>query len=836
MSAPPATRRPEGGAATDLAWSVALPLPLAPYDFGAPPGTRGPAPVGCRVAVPWQGELRVGVVLGAGTPGHRLRDAVAPLDEEPWLSQAFVAALLDEARLSRVPPGLLLSDLVGVGLNPDLSHRVRAVEGADLSVFGPGVPGPDWTDAAGFSSALLDAVRGQGLLEERVTVAPRTLSVVWARPASGVTPEARLQNVISACQAGEERLSAKQELAWAWLREHGPSESLSAWAAGTGVSGSVVKAVLERGWAEPRSVPVPSPPAWLWLREHGPVESLSAWASGAGVGVGAVTALLTRGWAERADMPAPPPELPLPGPAPAPAPDHLPEAAEWRLHGGRHAERVRALAPRLTRALDIGRGVLVLSPDHATLRRSWAALSGVAQAAGTGAVLVSGTLGGAQREEAWARVRSGEARLVIGTGAALCAPIEDLALIVVEEEGSDAYKLRSGSHAYLPELARKVAHYTDCALGWMGSAPSAEVLDLPGVVLPPPIARIHVVDYASPPRAPELGPLSRADLRPGPQGYPLSYDLQKVLRQVAERGRQAVLLAPRRGYSALLRCPTCEHTPSCAHCDVPLRFHQESRTLTCHQCGYRERLHERCSQCGERMWQARGPGTEWIAREVERLLPGFPVRRFDGDRQDDLTSMRAGESGVVVGTQALLSQDALPDLALIGLTLADTWLNVSDFRASERYHRLLRQLLEWHPTRSPLLVVQTFQAQHPALTSVLGGLDAAQYPGREREGRQLLRYPPFARLAQVEVAARDPQKARAAAEAVAQALFARGAQEGEVLGPSPSPIARLKGVYPYHLLLRVRDEARLGTLLGALDKSFGGRVRVDVHPRGLSGG
>lgn len=835
MSAPPAIRRPPEGAATDLAWSVVLPLPLAPYDFGAPPGTRGPAPIGCRVAVPWQGELRVGVVLGPGTPSHRLRDAVALLDEEPWLSRAFLAALSDEARLSRVPPGLLLSDLVGVGLNPDLSHRVRAVEGADLGAFGPGAPRPEWASAAGFSSALLDAVRGQGLLEEQVGIAPRTLSVVRARPASGVAPEWRFQSVIAARQTGEGQLSAKQTLAWEWLGEHGPVESLSAWATGAGVSVGVVKAASERGWAEHISVPAP-PPAWLWLREHGPVESLVAWAAGAGVSVGAVTTLATRGWAERVGMPAPAPEPPDPGPAPAPAPDRLPEAGEWRLHGGRHAERIRALAPRVTRALEIGRGVLVLSPDHATLRRSWAALSGAAAAAGTGAVLVSGNLNEARREAAWARVRSGGARLVIGTGAALCAPLEDLALIIVEEEGSDAYKLRSGSHAYLPELARKVARRTDCALGWTGSAPSAEVLDLPGLVLPPPTARLHVVDYASPPRAPELGPLSRTDLKPGPQGYPLSFDLQKVLRQVAERGRQAVLLAPRRGYSALLRCPSCEHTPSCTHCDVPLRFHQESRSLTCHQCGYRESLHERCGQCGERMWQARGPGTEWIAREVERLLPGFPVRRFDGDRQDDLSAMHAGESGVVVGTQALLSQDAPPNLALIGLTLADTWLNVSDFRASERYHRLLRQLLEWHPARAPLLVVQTFQARHPALISVLDGLDAAHYPGRERAGRELLRYPPFARLAQVEVAARDPVRARAAAEAVAQALFAKGAQEGEVLGPSPSPIARLKGVYPYHLLLRVSDEARLGTLLGALDRSFGGRVRVDVHPRGGSGG
>lgn len=760
------------------AWSVAVPLPLPAYDFGVPHGYVGPVPVGHRVIVPWQGELRVGVVVGAGQEAsHRLRDAVALLDPPgngPWVGAALVAALCEEARLSRVPLGLLLSDVLPVGFAPRLTHKVRTVEGADLGPFGtPGsgkVPGFEWSDGEAFAPALLDAIRAQGLLEEEVTLRPRTISVLRSLP------------------DGTQPLTPKQRA------------------------------------------------AWEWLRGHEGVDSLAAWAQGAGVSTGVVTGVVTRGWARREEEAAPPPELPTRGEVPKPTADRIPEAPEWRVHGGRPAQRHRLLAARIARELEIGRGVLVVAPDHATLRRTWGALSGLGSEERGRAVLLSGALSEEEREHAWTLIRSGEARLVIGTCGALCAPLPDLALIVVVEEGSDAHKLLSGSHAFVPELARRLARHAECQLGWTGSVPSAEVLDAPGLVLPPPPARVHVVDYANPTQAPQLGPLSRADLRPGGQGYPLSHDLQKVLRQVAERGRQAVLLAPRRGYSALLRCPSCEHTPMCKHCDVPLRFHQETRELTCHQCGYRERLHERCESCGERMWQARGPGTEWIAQEVSKLLPGFPVKRFDRDRQDDLSALHGGQAGVVVGTQALLGQDAFPDLALIGVTLADTWLNVSDFRASERYHRLLRQLLEWHPSRAPLLVVQTFQAQHPALKSVADGLDALAYPTQERLGRQLLKYPPFARLAQIEVAARDQGKAQAAATAVAQALYGKGAADGELLGPAPSPIAKLRGVYPYHLLLRVRDDARLETLLSALDRSFSGRVRIDVHPRGLSGG
>ncbi len=825
-----------------MPWRVVLPLPMAALDFAAPHGYGAAVPVGCRVLVPWRGELAAGLVVGEGEgrSSHRLREAVHVLDDEegPWVPPATVQAISAWARDARVPAGLVWSDLLGTGWEARVEHRVRAVPGADLSAFARHVPTTIWTDAGAFAPPLLDAIREQGLLEEAFWPTVRTRSVVRARPLAEVPAAARTVTVLQAAAEPPAGLTPKGRAAWAWLEAHGPQDNLSAWARGAGVSASVVTNVLKAGGAQYVPQEVPPPPAWTWLRERGPVETLSDWASGAsadGIPLSPTLAgtLALRGWADTVQEPAPPPSLPEPQANWTTSdPDRLPEAPAWRLHGGRPASRFRTLAPRVARLLTQGRGVLVLAPDHATLRRAWEGLSGLAVPAGTRAVQLSGGLNAAQREHAWHLIRSGAARLVIGSYLALTAPLADPALVLLLEEGSDAYKLAGGSRAFIPDLAARVAAAHGAALALVGSVPAAESVPLPGALLPPPRTRVHVVDYANPPEQPELGPLSSAHLTPGDLGYPLSHDLTRLLRQVRERGRQAALLAPRRGYSALLRCPSCEHTPHCRHCDVPLRFHQAARQLTCHQCGYHEALPDRCDACGERMWQARGPGTEWIAAEVARLAPGLPVFRYDRDRQDDLSPLFAGESGVVVGTQLLLSKDAPPNLALIGVTLADTWLNVSDFRASERYHRLLRQLAEWHPTRAPLLVVQTFQANHPALRVMVEGRDALAYPAAEERARAALGYPPHARLAQVEVAARDPQRAKVAAQEVFDALHGAGATAGEVLGPAPSPVARLRGVYPYHLLLRARDDARLAQLLATLDRRWTARVRVDVNPRG----
>ncbi len=848
MTALPATETsptPEAPQAAPVAatWQVAVALPIPALDFAPPHGWTGDVPVGCRVLLPWRGELTVGLVVGEGDPraAHRLRDAVHVLDDPaaPWVTPGTVAGVCAWAREAHVPAGLVWGDLLGVGWEAAYRHRVRAVPGADLGFFGHTVPGAGWTDALVYPPALLDAIREQGLLDEAFAPQPRTVTVVRAREHSAVPVAARTVTVLRAVTPVPPGLTPRQAGAGAWLAGAGEQESLNAWARGAGVSGSVVTAVLNAGGAEYVQAERPLPPAWAWLLENGPQDSVSAWAQGAGVPASAAAALLARGWAEQAEVPAPPPPLPLPAVPEegevtgADLPDRLPEAPVWRLHGGRAASRFRVLAPRVSRLLSQGRGVLVLAPDHATLRRAWAGLSGLAEGAGTLAAQVGGHLSGVQRAATWDLIRTGEARLVVGSMHALSAPVADLALVIVLEEGSDAYKLLSGSRAFVPDVAACVARAQDAALAYVGSVPAVESVPHPGAELPPPRARLHVVDYAAPPEQPELGPLSGVHLKAGDQGYPLSHDLARLLRQVQERGRQAALLAPRRGYSALLRCPSCEHTPQCRNCDVPLRFHQETRQLTCHQCGYHENVPDRCDVCGEQMWKARGPGTEWIAAEVARLLPGFPVHRLDRDHQDDLSALHAGAPGVVVGTQLLLSQPSPPELALVGVTLADTWLNVSDFRASERYHRLLRQLAEWHPSRAPMLVVQTFQADHPALKVLGSGQGVLAYPAAEERVRLELGYPPHARLAQIEVAAREAERARVAAQEIADALYGAGATELEVLGPAPSPVARLRGVYPYHLLLRARSDARLAELLGVLERrSWKARVRVDVNPRG----
>ncbi len=171
----------------------------------------------------------------------------------------------------------------------------------------------------------------------------------------------------------------------------------------------------------------------------------------------------------------------------------------------------------------------------------------------------------------------------------------------------------------------------------------------------------------------------------------------------------------------------------------------------------------------------------------------------------------------------------LPELALVLLPYADGFLYDSDFRAAERYHRLLWALTELRPGRRPLLVLQTYTPDHPAHQALLEG-SVEVFPWREKALREALDYPPKVRMVKLEVAHRKEERALEEAYGLLSAL--KGvAREGEVLGPAPAPVPRVKGMYIFHLLLKGSTE-RLWELLSRLDRR---RFKLDPDPHRFVG-
>lgn len=560
--------------------------------------------------------------------------------------------------------------------------------------------------------------------------------------------------------------------------------------------------------------------ALVRLLELGEAESAAALARDAEVPEGAVRALVEKGYAGYVEAEAPVPPLPAPPlrddrledpPPGAAAPDKGGYVA-----GGSRRSRLSALLPVLEADLEAGRSVIVVAPEI-TLAREAAGLL----ATRLPVTYLTGEATDDQREALFAALPAGGPVVLVGSHVALLAPVPELGRVVVLEAGNQAYKLRSGGRLYVPKVAQRLAAAVGASLTLTDVVPSPELSVLGaeggGRLLPLPRLRVHVADMA------------------GSAGWPLHPDLQLTFRQVVQRERQALVLAPRRGFSGAYGCLNCGWQAPCPNCDLTLRFHRDEGRLRCHQCGHDAPLPTSCPACGhEELGALKGAGTQWVLAQLARLAPGFNGYRYDSDRRDDLSPLFAGEPGVVVGTTAVLRLPPLPKLSLVAVTLFDVHLALADFRAEHEALRMLFQLAELTSERRPLVLVQTYAPGAPSLRAAASetpdvaveALLAAQLERRRRFG-----YPPFTTLAKVQVAARDSSTAHAGAHAAADRLRVAGAREDELLGPEAAPVARVRGQYTFQLLLRVADEARLETLLAALpDRLSGAKVTVDVDP------
>ena len=589
--------------------------------------------------------------------------------------------------------------------------------------------------------------------------------------------------------------------AWRPAREY-PSDLLDALREGGVLEERVREALPERSVLVPvrppdRGLGPRAAEALRVLWQLGEAESQAALARRAGVGAGAVRALLAKGYARLARRPALPE---LPGVKPHPLEPLPPPEPPSRIHGGRFAERMAIL-----KGLAEKGPLLVLFPEAALLERARPYLPE--------ALPFYGEVPAVLRRRFW-RERG---KTVLGTHQALFFPGR-FARVVIVEEGSDAHKLRAGTHAYLPALAEAL----EMEPLYLGAAPSTQALFFAGKKRGSPI-------LLKPP------PVRGLALDKGRERRMLAGRTRALIAQALDRGRQVLVLAARKGYASRLHCASCGYEPACPNCALPLRYYKEARggRLLCHQCGHTEPAPAVCPNCGSELIQARGPGLDWIAERLRKDYPSVPVGRLSGEVEDLPEALRQGRPGILVATTRVLRKNPLKNLALIALPWVEGFLPEADFGAPERLFALLWQLRDLVPGKNPFFVLEAYNPDHPALAAFLKG-DLFAFPEAELALRKALSYPPFTRMVKLELSHPKAELAREAAGRLAEALGQR-AEEGELLGPAPAPIPRVKGRYVWHLILKSPDPERLEALLQDLPPVRPARLRLDPDPVGFTG-
>ena len=495
--------------------------------------------------------------------------------------------------------------------------------------------------------------------------------------------------------------------------------------------------------------------------------------------------------------------------------------------------RFDAYAEALRWAVEGDLGAIVLVPEISQAERmaAW-----VARHAGAPVALLTGDVPEHQRWADWRRILAGEVRVVVGTRLAVFAPLPRLGLIIVDHEEDSAYKEEREPRYHARRIVEERARVCGASTLWGTPAPSLEV------VYSVRTGRATAITLASPARP----VVSVSDVRAeaGPLGGLFGRRLYQALARTLPRGR-AIMFVPRRGYADFLLCHDCGTVPRCPRCGVALTYHRDRSgpgggrpgtaarvALRCHLCNRTEPVPEVCPQCQGAQLRPHGIGTERVEQAARKLFRSAPVMRLDAEAAPtEASQLRIWQQfqrrgGILIGTQLLIKGVGQVRAAVVGAVGIDAALNLPDFRAAERVHQVLTRLLR---LAEEDMVVQTFSPAHPALVAFAQG-DAAKFYEGELGARERFGYPPFRPLVNLIMTGPREDAVRDSADRLASSL----AGAGEVLGPSPAPIARVRGRYRWQLLVKEQPEhaarRKLGVLLTEWKLPRDVKLTVDVDP------
>ncbi|MBW1709617.1 MAG: primosomal protein N' [Deltaproteobacteria bacterium] len=456
-----------------------------------------------------------------------------------------------------------------------------------------------------------------------------------------------------------------------------------------------------------------------------------------------------------------------------------------------------------------------------------------------------------ERYDQWLKICRKQVRLVLGARSAIFSPLENLGLIVVDEEHDGAYKQEDKLRYQARDLAMVRASQTGGVVILGSATPSLESYNHAQT------GRYNLLTLKNRIGQDRLPDVEVMDLRTGSRRArgALTPELKRALDEVLNRGEQALLFLNRRGLAPLPMCLSCGHVIKCVNCSVSLTLHQGSNgpgsnnELVCHYCGFAIPQPQKCPACGSKAFRFIGVGTERLEDEIKKRFPTARVGRLDADTArikgslpKILQKLRQGELDILIGTQMITKGHDFPNITLVGVIEADLGLHLPDFRAGERTFQLLAQVAgRTGRGESPgRVIIQTLSPEHYSLLRAQKH-DYEGFYQEELVQREILRYPPYARLALARFQGNSEAVTRNLAEEAAhlarKLLKLQSAAWLKIVGPAPAPVSRVKGKFRFQILIQSQRVKPLRVFLESwldqtrsLLKGKGVSLSLDVDP------
>ncbi|MFA5142641.1 MAG: primosomal protein N' [Candidatus Omnitrophota bacterium] len=506
------------------------------------------------------------------------------------------------------------------------------------------------------------------------------------------------------------------------------------------------------------------------------------------------------------------------------------------LHGITASGKTEVYLQAIDHVLRQGKQAIVLVPEIALTPQTVERFS---SRFGEHVAVIHSRLTAARRFLEWRKIKDGRANIIVGARSAIFAPVQRLGLIIIDEEHETSYKQDDVPRYHARDVAEERARLNSCPLILGSATPSLEsyyksklgeykMIRLTKRVDERLLPKVKIVDMRM-----ELATRRRIEV--------FSKVLLDAVADTLKRGKQAIIFLNRRGFSTFINCKRCGFVLKCKRCDTVLVYHFDTKKLICHYCNYEANPPDICPKCRSDYIKYLGLGTEKVESEMSHSFPGARVARMDSDttvkrgsHDRILGEFKTGAVNLLVGTQMIAKGLDFPEVTLVGVVSADVSLNIPDFRASERTFNLLTQVggRAGRGDAGGEVIIQTYTPHHYAVLSAAKH-DYEKFYEEEIASRKELFFPPFINLTKVTVRARNDELTAKTAGELAQAIRT---EDPSMLmaGPSPAPIARMRGYYRYNIVLKHKERRQscvlLKKVLGSFRRPHGVLIAVDVDP------
>ncbi|MDD3887678.1 MAG: primosomal protein N' [Patescibacteria group bacterium] len=436
----------------------------------------------------------------------------------------------------------------------------------------------------------------------------------------------------------------------------------------------------------------------------------------------------------------------------------------------------------------------------------------------------------------WKKIKSNQAKIIIGPRSAIFAPIQNLGIIIIDEEHDSSYKQYDQNPRYhARHAAIKLASLYNANVVLGSATPSIEsyhnafqniysLLKLPArftanSVMP----KVKVVDMREEFKRKNFSIFSES--------------LQKELETIIKNNRQALLYINRRGVATFVNCRDCGYVATCKNCDVPLTFHLYKQNLSCHYCGYTLPTPISCPKCKSPAIKYFGTGTEKVEQELQKMYKYVKIFRMDSDttrikhsHTQIYNDFRLKKANILIGTQMITKGWDLEGVDLVGVISSDVGLNLPDYKAQEKTFQLLTQIAgrTGRGINPGKVIFQTYNPESFVIKTAAKH-DFVSFYKKEIKNRKELDYPPFVKLIKLIYKNADPDLAQHEAQKLFQKLTAYDSQDITLLGPAPSFFQKIQGRYIWQIIIKFKNQKFKDNILKQVSNDW----IIDVDPESL---